>query len=250
MTSIIRYLGDRIIGTVESVSADRIEVLLDLEAPQVTALNTGTPVAFPRINGYVLIPNESGAIIGGISSVRIERLPYPKRRGTQQDFGLVDLPFPARLMSLTPLGTLIARPKGDTADSIAQLRLEVKRGVDVFPSVGDPVILPTDEQLQAIVQGESPDTPGRILLGYCPTAGRAPVYVDPDKLFGRHLAILGNTGAGKSCSVAGLVRWSIEAARESRIRAIESNPDIRRRDSRPNARFIVLDPNGEYAEAF
>jgi len=250
MTSIIRYLGDRIIGTVESVSADRIEVLLDPEAPQATALNTGTPAAFPRINGYVLIPNESGAIIGVISSVRIERLPYPKRRGTQQDFGLVDLPFPARLMVLTPLGTLIARPKGDTTDSIAHLRLQVKRGVDVFPSVGDPVILPTDEQLQAIVQGESPDTPGRILLGYCPTAGRAPVYVDPDKLFGRHLAILGNTGAGKSCSVAGLVRWSIEAAREARIEATESNPDGRRRDPRPNARFIVLDPNGEYAEAF
>src|SRR5690606_39617043 len=27
-------------------------------------------------------------------------------------------------------------------------------------------------------------------------------------------------------------------------------PIFRRRDSRPNARFIVLDPNGEYAEAF
>lgn len=250
MTSIVRYLGDRVIGTVESVSADRIEVLLDPEAPQATALNTGTPAAFPRINGYVLIPNESGAIIGVISSVRIERLPYPKRRGTQQDFGLVDLPFPARLMVLTPLGTLIARPKGDTADSIFQLRLEVKRGVDVFPSVGDPVILPTDEQLQAIVQGESPDTPGRILLGYCPTAGRAPVYVDPDKLFGRHLAILGNTGAGKSCSVAGLVRWSIEAAREARLAAAGSDSEGVKRGPHPNARFIILDPNGEYAEAF
>src|SRR5690606_41226515 len=96
MTSIIRYLGDRIIGTVESVSADRIEVLLDPEAPQATALNTGTPAAFPRINGYVLIPNESRAIIGVISSVRIERLPYPKRRGTQQDLGRVDLHLPAR----------------------------------------------------------------------------------------------------------------------------------------------------------
>lgn len=252
MTSIIRYLGDRIIGTVESVSADRIEVLLDPEAPQATALNTGTPAAFPRINGYVLIPSESGAIIGLISSVRIERLPYPKRRGTQQDFGLVDLPFPARLMVLTPLGTLIARRKGDTTDSsdIAMLQLEVKRGVDVFPSVGDPVILPTDEQLQAIVQGESADTPGRILLGYCPTAGRAPVYVDPDKLFGRHLAILGNTGAGKSCTVAGLVRWSIEAAREARIKATQSDSESLKHDSDPNARFIVLDPNGEYAEAF
>ncbi|NIA09616.1 MAG: DUF87 domain-containing protein [Nitrospiraceae bacterium] len=245
MAPLIRSLGDRVIGTVESVSADRIEVLLDPEAPQATALNTGSPAGFPRINGYVLIPNESGATVGLISSVRIERLPYPKRVGTQRDFGLVDLPFPARLLILTPLGTLVARPSANH-----EVRLEVRRGVDVFPSVGDPVLLPTNDQLRAIVEGESVGTPGRILLGHCPTAGRAPVYVDPDKLFGRHLAVLGNTGAGKSCSVAGLVRWSIAGARKARIEAAKNDPEDEKRDPRPNARFIVLDPNGEYAEAF
>jgi len=249
MTSPIRYFGDRAIGTVESVSADRIEVLLDPEAPQATALNTGTPTGFPRINGYVLIPNESGATVGLISSVRIERLPYPKRKGTQRDFGLVDLPFPARFMVLTPLGTLVANPSKDDLGQDAT-KLRVTRGVDVFPSVGDPVLLPTTDQLQAIVEGESTGTPGRILLGHCPTASRAPVYVDPDKLFGRHLAVLGNTGAGKSCTVAGLVRWSIAAARKARIEAAKNDAEEKKRDPRPNARFIVLDPNGEYAEAF
>ena len=68
-------------------------------------MNTGAPTGFPRINGYVLIHNESGAIACVISSVRIERLPFSKRKGMQKDFGLVDLPFPSRLMSLTPLGT-------------------------------------------------------------------------------------------------------------------------------------------------
>lgn len=62
--------------------------------------------------------------------------------------------------------------------------------------------------------------------------------MNPDKVFGRHLAVLGNTGSGKSCSVAGLIRWSLEAAAE----ASETSP--------VNARFIVLDPNGEYASAF
>lgn len=250
MTLLIRSLGDRVIGTVESVSSNRIEVLLDSEAPQATALNTGSPAGFPRINGYVLIPNERGATVGLISSVRIERLPYPKRMGTQRDFGLVDLPFPARLLILTPLGTLVARPSANHVGRTDEVRLEVRRGVDVFPSVGDPVLLPTNDQLRAIVEGESAGTPGRILLGHCPTAGWAPVYVDPDKLFGRHLAVLGNTGAGKSCSVAGLVRWSIAAARKTRIEAARDDPKDEKRDPRPNARFIVLDPNGEYAEAF
>lgn len=230
MSSIVEALGDRAIGTVESVNANAISVLVDPSAPQATALNTGAPSGFPRINGYLLIPNESGATVGVITSVRIEHLPYPKRKG-MQDFGLVDLPFPARLLALTPLGTLTVKP------SVAgEVAFEVRRGVDVFPSVGDPVLLPTNNQLRAIVEGEASDKAGRVLLGTCPTAAAAPVHIDPDKLFGRHLAVLGNTGAGKSCTVAGLIRWSLEAARETR--------------NEPNARFLVLDPNGEYAQAF
>ena len=252
MSSLVQVLGDRIIGTVEEVTADRITVLIDPDAPQATALNTGVPTGFPRINGYVLIPNESGATACVISSVRIARLPFLKRKGMQQDFGLVDLPFPSRLMNLTPLGTLRAVSKDN------DITFEVQRGVDVFPSVGDSVLVPTPAQLGAIVEGEKRETTGRVLIGHCPTAGRAPVHVNPDKLFGRHLAVLGNTGAGKSCSVAGLIRWSLEAARKARIEAAQKAKDERAqstpKDTKehhvPNARFIVLDPNGEYARAF
>lgn len=235
MTSIVQAIEQRVVGTVEEVSADRITILLHPDTPQATALDAGAPMGFPRINGYVLIPNESGATACIISSVRIARLPFPKRKGTQQDFGLVDLPFPSRMIGLTPIGTL----KTETGNITKSFR--VHRGVDVFPSVGDPVYIPTPSQLRAIVEGDG-SQPGRILLGYCPTAGRAPVHVDPDKLFGRHLAVLGNTGAGKSCSVAGLIRWSLDAAAQ----AIPAGEKRRH----PNGRFIVLDPNGEYASAF
>ena len=241
MTSVVQSIGDRVVGTVEEVSADRITVLLDVDAPQATALNTGRPTGFPRINNYVLIPNEGGATACVISSVRIQRFPFPMRKGMQKDFGLVDLPFPARVMSLTPLGTLKVRSEGE------DYSFEVRRGVDVFPSVGDPVLLPGAEQLSAIVEGEARASQ-RILIGRCPTAGRSPVHVDPDKLFGRHLAVLGNTGAGKSCSVAGLIRWSLNAAR--RARGEETDGGGEAPNSVPNARFIVLDPNGEYARAF
>ena len=241
MTSVVQSIGDRVVGTVEEVSADRITVLLDVDAPQATALNTGRPTGFPRINNYVLIPNEGGATACVISSVRIQRFPFPMRKGMQKDFGLVDLPFPARMMSLTPLGTLKVRSEGE------DYSFEVRRGVDVFPSVGDPVLLPGAEQLSAIVEGEARESQ-RILIGRCPTAARAPVHVDPDKLFGRHLAVLGNTGAGKSCSVAGLIRWSLDAARRARGKKTDEGGEAP--SAVPNARFIVLDPNGEYARAF
>jgi len=217
--------GSLQIGTVEYVSPDEIKVGIDIEAPDSVALNTGGPRPFPRVNGYLLIPVDDGFIVGQIEWITVERSPFPKRRG-MRDFGLVDLPYPLRRLSLNPLGML--RTGRDAMDYI------FKRGTDALPSVGAPAVLPTDKQLRSIVEsGER----RRVCIGTSPLAGDARVCVDPDRLFGRHLAILGNTGSGKSCTVAGLIRWSIEAAQKAR-------------SDYPNARFIILDPNGEYSQAF
>ena len=215
------------IGTVEFISPREIKVLLELNAPQNTALNTGVPTLFPKINGFVLLPNEVGALVGIISWIGIENSPYPKRKGFK-DFGLIDLPFPLRKMSVSPLGVL---KKKDNS-------FEIERGVYSYPSVGDPVIIPTQKQLQAIVENKSDNA--KVKIGNSPLAANTPVYVDPDKLFGRHIAVLGNTGSGKSCSVAGLIRWSLEAVRDNNKNAIDNQ----------NARFIILDPNGEYTNTF
>ena len=217
------------IGTIDFVSPDEIKVLLDIEAPDGVALNAGTPRPFPRVNGYVLAPSDQGYLVAQVEWITVERSQYPKRKG-MQDFGLVDLPYPLRKMSLNPLGLLFYTGSSDGDD-----RYEFKRGVQAYPSVGDPVLLPTQDQLRAIVEsGEK----RRVKIGVSPLAANAEVRIDPDRLFGRHLAVLGNTGSGKSCSVAGLVRWSMDAAKKERGGA------------EPNARFIVLDPNGEYASTF
>src|SRR5689334_10629894 len=93
------------IGTVDFVSPDEIKVALDIEAPESVALNAGGPRPFPRVNSYVLIPVEDGYLVGQIEWLTIKRSAFPKRRG-MQDFGLVDLPYPLRKMSLNPMGTL------------------------------------------------------------------------------------------------------------------------------------------------
>lgn len=225
-TTPIEQLASLRVGTVEFISPDRIEVQLDIESPDSVALNTGTPRNFPRINGYVMIPVDLGFVVGQVSWITIQRSPYPKRSGFQ-DFGLIDLPFPLRKMELQPVGTLTASEKG----------YKFKRGLETFPSVGDIVILPTEEQLKSII--ESGDN-RRVHIGNSPLVGNAKVMIDPDRLFGRHLAVLGNTGSGKSCSVAGLIRWSLESASNNKIK----------KDGSVNSRFIVLDPNGEYSKAF
>lgn len=212
------------IGSVDFVSPSEIRVLLDLDAPSDIALNAGTPRPFPRVNTYVLVPAEGGFLVAQIEWITIERAQFPKRRG-MQDFGVLDLPYPLRKMCVIPIGVLHEN----------EAVFEFSRGIEVFPTVGDPVLLPTRSQLRHIVESGSNR---RVHIGVSPLAGNAKVAIDPDRLFGRHLAVLGNTGSGKSCSVAGLIRWSIEAAKKEKKAGM------------PGTRFIILDPNGEYATSF
>jgi hypothetical protein len=234
MTTTVERLSDLAVGTVESVAADEIQILLDTTAPRSIALNAGVPAGFPRINGYILIPNESGSLIGLIARLWIERTPMP-RSGPKD---LINLPFPLRKLSVTPVGTLVRKSDNTSPRSY---NFSFKRGVTVFPSVGDNVHLPTAAQLQAIIESETHSR--RVAIGTSPLLANAEISLDPDRLFGGHLAVLGNTGSGKSCSVAGLVRWSIGAA------AAYERKDGHKIEI-PNARFIILDPNGEYKNSF
>lgn len=222
----VEYVASLRVGSVEFVSPGEIKVVLDSEAPDSVAINAGTPRSFPRVNSYVLIPNEDGLIVSQVEWLSVERSPFPKRKEFN-DYGLVDLPYSLRQMSLIPLGFL----KEDLND-----RLVFQRGVNTFPAIGAPVLLPTERQLRSIIESGAAR---RVKIGVSPIAGNADVCVDPDRLFGRHLAVLGNTGSGKSCTVAGLIQWSLNAAQKELGAG-----------ARPNARFIVLDPNGEYTRVF
>ena len=214
------------IGEVEFVSPNEIKVVLDQEAPRSVALNRDGPILFPRVNGYLLVEGDDNYIVGQIEWIVIERASSLKHQSGQET-RIVNLPFPFRRLRLNPLGTLNSFDGGDT--------LVFEQGVNALPSVGSRVILPDRSQLQSIVEsGENL----RVKIGSNPLAGDAPVSIDPNRLFGRHLAVIGNTGSGKSCTVAGLIRWSLEQANRSK------------EDLNLNARFIVLDPNGEYSRAF
>ena len=246
MITPLAYVDSLRIGSVDYVSPDEIKVLLDIEAPSNIALNTGVPRPFPRIGSYAILPSESGFLVAQIEWITIEHSQYPKRKG-MQDFGVIDLPFPLRKMKLIPLGVLNEQKCGQKST------YSFSRGVDIFPTVGDPVLLPSQKQLRAIVEsGEN----RRVKIGTSPFASNADVSVDPDRLFGRHLAILGNTGSGKSCSVAGVIRWSIEAAVEEKRKKSTLAEISEKKGESPglnsflNSRFIILDPNGEYLQAF
>jgi DNA helicase HerA-like ATPase len=225
MNTPVSEAAARVIGRVESVRASEIKVLLETEAPQATAFGPSIQ-RFPRINGYVVIPIGSGLLVATVTAIWMDPATVPLRRNPDQS--IIDLPYPVRRLTASPIGTLQFTSGGDT--------LRLNRGVSAFPPVGCEVALPTSAELRAVVGTAGH---GRVHIGTAPLADSTKVLVDPDRLFGRHLAVLGNTGSGKSCSVAGLIRWSHEAARSS-MNDGES----------PNTHFVVLDPNGEYATAF
>ena len=214
------------IGVVEAVSPNSIEIAILPEAPHGTGLREGALHRFPRINSYVVLPSEAGSILAIVSWVGISE----ERLTATQPRDQIGLPVPRRRLRALPLGVLrryFSLASGTGGD------VELDRGVLLFPTVGDPVRLPTRaESLAALPTGEGLEL--TVPVGQAILAGNAEVRLDPNRLFGRHLAVLGNTGSGKSCSVAQLLRSSVQAVGDS-----------------PTAfSAIILDLNGEYTHVF
>ncbi len=104
---------------------------------------------------------------------------------------------------------------------------EFQRGVVTYPLPGQGIFVASVAELARIYH--RPDKPS-IHVGTLSQASSLPVYLLTDELLGKHFAVLGTTGSGKSCSVTVLLRSILEVA--------------------PKAHMILLDPHDEYRRAF
>jgi len=86
-------------------------------------------------------------------------------------------------------------------------------GVSVYPSLDTPALLPTEEELKKILEFQVKDadagknTP--LEVGVSPIYARQDVTASFNDLFARPFGIIGNTGSGKSYSVASLLQTAI-----------------------------------------
>lgn len=110
-----------------------------------------------------------------------------------------------------------------------------ERGISQYPNVRDEVHLVTEEDL-ALIYGAQDG--GQVIIGRLASAEGIPVRIDLDKLVTRHSAVLGSTGAGKSTTVASLLR-SIALGGSS----TQNSANF------PSARILLLDIHGEYGSA-
>ena len=125
--------------------------------------------------------------------------------------------------------------EGEWAPEGTESRLSFERGVATFPLPQQTLYLTPKSELRAIY-GSHGTTPA-IQIGHHVGAGNAPCYADLNELLGKHTAILGSTGSGKSATVAALIHSILE--RKNSAGYTHWNP-----------RIVILDPHNEYSTAF
>ncbi|HEY8193907.1 MAG TPA: DUF87 domain-containing protein [Hyphomicrobium sp.] len=194
---------DTSIGRIVSVTGSKAIVLLDgATDTRVRALNDrpdmGTLIAIDTCNTLAL------AVVSALS------VPVPSQREGEGEVWIAELGL---------VGELIKTPNDK--------RPKFNRGVTVYPALGDRVRVASKAELESAFCG---DAGPMVRIGSIRQDSSIPAMVRVDELLGKHFAVLGTTGTGKSCTTALILRSILE--------------------QNPAAHIVLLDPHNEYATAF
>ncbi len=224
----------RAIGKVVSVTADRLVVELHGGSDNFTVVGFDDVHYVARLGSFVIIPVQSEYVVAEVVGLR-EKDPMAGKYG-QGDRSELDKASSAKYLDLVPVGMLPQRRDGS-----------FRFGVSTFPSLYADALYTLDDELDRVFEvadGEEivppPQGDGVVTRLRALTIGTSVVFqgydvkVRVDEFFGGHVAVLGNTGSGKSCTVATIIQSLFEKNTEFIARG---------------ATFILLDVNGEYRRA-
>lgn len=125
---------------------------------------------------------------------------------------------PCRLAEIQMIGEIVTRPDGTLA---------FQRGVSALPVLDAPLErAPPDDLARVYARTDRPS----VRIGTLAHAPAVPAFALTDALLGKHLAILGSTGSGKSCALTVILRAILAA--------------------HPHGHVVLLDPHDEYGGAF
>lgn len=189
------------------------DIIEEEEAVTPTVTIGDEDIAVGRLGSYVRVKQGSLRIIAMVTRMtEREKIPatLPGPAEAAEDFE----PVAVRTMQLVPIGSL-------DQEGVFE------RGISQYPTTGAEVHAIASNELGVMFRrfqekgyevGSVSSNPGMR------------VCLDPSPLFGRHCAILGQTGAGKSWTVASLLQKAVRLM--------------------PRAHVILLDLHGEYRQAF
>lgn len=215
--------NERNIGRI--VSVDSLSVYVRLDDDLKSLYKSGYEEIYPvaRINSYIIIPVGAERIVAMVNRVMTrEETDLSKSSGT------IFLTESTRYLSATMVGTIEGK--------------NYIQGVYNYPILDNPVWYVTREDLNIIFDQKE----GQEIIDYKDDyylpIGTSPAFPDfqvkinPDRLFGKHAAILGNTGSGKSCTLTAIL--------QSLFKFQYNGEKLK------SAHIVIFDTNGEYKEAF
>ncbi len=193
---------DRSIGRIVSVTGSKAIVLLDDNRDARAGLT-----ARPEMGTLLGIDTTTSIALGLVSALSV---PVPAQKEGEPEVWIAELGL---------VGEIHRDENGQHSG--------FNRGVSAYPALGDRVRVASKEEL---LKAFSSVGENAVRVGTLRQDASIPAMIKTDDLLGKHFAILGTTGTGKSCTVALILRSIL--------------------DKNPNAHIVLLDPHNEYATSF
>lgn len=201
------------LGVASSITARTVGVNLSEAGSPSGSHFAGGRYGRGEVGEFVLIEGQQSLLLGRIAEIRLRE---PERRSIRRDF--------AGNSDLDALGQI------QLLGCVAMDDLRVTAGVDAYPRLGDRIYAAPHRfiaLLPRLMERAADDSEPVVLnLGAIDVAQESHVTVKPELMFGRHCAILGATGGGKSWTTARIIEECI----------------------RYQAKLILIDATGEYRD--
>jgi uncharacterized protein len=194
------------IGRIVSVTGAKAIVLLDGGMANAEKRAQG-PAERPEMGTLFAIDTANTVVLAIVSALSV---PVPAQREGEGELWIAELGL---------VGELWKGAGGRAAT--------FNRGVSVYPTLGDRVRVASRPELEQAFCGDKRNS---VRIGCIRQDPSISATIRVDDLLGKHFAILGTTGTGKSCTTALILRSILQ--------------------KNPAAHVVLLDPHNEYAPAF
>jgi hypothetical protein len=194
------------IGHVISVAGSRVSALLVYTSSDGNSM--GVARSAVQVGAIARIETGHSTVFGMISSLRTENPSFPPVADEKHFFEL----------------DLLGEAMKDVATGTEG---GFQRGVSVYPGLGSEVFTATRADLERVYARPAASN---VRVGAIHQDRTLPAFVTTDHLVGKHFAVLGTSGSGKSCTAALLLRAIL--------------------DQNTSGHVVLLDPHNEYRQAF
>lgn len=218
----IKPIENLSIGKIIEVDGSRIIAELDPTISDLSRVFAGENYPIGQFGSIIKVHFGRRSIYGLVSRLRM-------KADYQLEKGLPVASSDERIIEADLFGEGEWRRKNED-----EFALEFERGVATYPLPQQTIYLTPKSELRFIYG----DAKGAVIqLGEHVGSGGAPCYAELNELLGKHTAILGSTGAGKSGTVAAVIHSILE-------RGLVANHE------HWHPQIIILDPHNEYGKAF